>query len=73
MITAGNTPANPVPKDNTDAEFWGLTKREYFAAMALQGILAANKSMPISEIGNVGKVSAFFADELIEALNEEAK
>ena len=50
----------------------GLTKREYFAAMAMQGILANN------EEGNtqwnyavIGKHSVLAADALIEQLNEK--
>jgi len=43
----------------------GLTKREYFAAMALQGILSSERG------GNNGTVEAAVAhaDLLIEALN----
>jgi hypothetical protein len=56
----------------------GLTKREYFAARAMQGMLA-NKSIFNGEIeGNhdaenydfIGKEAAFIADALIKALNE---
>jgi len=50
---------------------YGLTKREYFAAMAMQGILANN------EEGNtqwdytvIGKHSLLAADALIEELNK---
>ena len=58
----------------------GLTKREYFAAAAMQGILA-NKAMvkkindyadtqdeDINEL--LGEVATEFADGLIEALNK---
>lgn len=50
----------------------GLTKREYFAAMALQGIMSDPnrehnaKSIPYSEL------AVRMADYLIEALNREA-
>lgn len=46
----------------------GLTKREYFAALALQGILACPT---ISGITVEGAVK--LADKLIEELNKEIK
>lgn len=58
--------------------FTGLTKREYFAAMAMQGLLS-NVTVFNGEIqGNhsaenldfVCKESAYLADALIKALNE---
>lgn len=60
---------------------WGLTKREYFAAMALQGFLAngldkANAhalatfgdGLPIKD--GVSELAVSFADALINALKE---
>lgn len=45
----------------------GLTKREYFAAMALQGLLAkGTNAMP--EV--FAKAAVIAADELIKSLNE---
>jgi len=69
---------------DTRVEQWGLTKREYFAAMAMQGIIGG----PLSQVGSSGdaekdtvavanmvkNTSAFavrYADALIEALNKE--
>lgn len=58
-------PANAFP---TDALNSGLTKRELFAAMAMQGMLA--------DSGGSGEISAYavsavkIADALIAALNE---
>lgn len=57
----------------------GLTKREYFAAMALQGILSGNPHDLVSEAENqdlltkdaVAVTSLEFADALIAALNQE--
>jgi hypothetical protein len=43
----------------------GLTKREYFAAMALQGLLGNNNNYVYSVISAVE-----FADDLIEELNK---
>jgi len=46
----------------------GLTKREYFAAMALQGLLA-DPSTIISK--NVAQDAVKLADHLIQALNND--
>lgn len=46
----------------------GLTKREYFAAMAMQGILASDNSLPIPV---VAYDSIKMADALIGQLNED--
>lgn len=45
----------------------GLTKREYFAAMAMQGILSG-KGSTINPIRTAND-AVMFADELIKALN----
>lgn len=45
----------------------GLTKREYFAAMAMQGLLAESK---INE-ATVAILAVDYADELIKRLNKE--
>ena len=52
----------------------GLTKREYFAAMAMQGLLSTNGSyFPDTQfMGELAaKASVKYADALINALNEE--
>jgi len=47
----------------------GLTKREYFAAMAMQGyITAGSQSMPDSE--TISNYAVIAADALITALNK---
>jgi hypothetical protein len=50
----------------------GLTKREYFAAMAMQGMIATDpKISPVEDLGSdVANWSVLFADALIEALNK---
>jgi hypothetical protein len=48
----------------------GLTKREYFAAMALSVLVYHER--PIDFKG-CSEIAVTFADELIEALNREAK
>ena len=47
----------------------GLTKREYFAAMAMQGYISCGKSSVIS-ITTLAECSVQQADALIKALNE---
>ena len=45
----------------------GLTKREYFAAMAMQGLLASNL---VFEKGACAKNAVRYANELLEALEK---
>jgi hypothetical protein len=49
----------------------GLTKREYFAAIALQGILGHNKLYHRDGFMNPCIDAVKMADELIKALNNE--
>lgn len=54
----------------------GLTKREYFAAMALQGMLAAsnlNNNPEYLDQNAFTKHAVSLADKLIKALNEDSK
>lgn len=59
--------------DNTYS-YGGLTKREYFAAMALQGLLAHDPVVSIHGEESLGERmanwSVVYADALIEALNK---
>lgn len=50
----------------------GLTKREYFSAMAMQGIIAGCYANPnaTAHFGDVSKDSLGYADALIAALNK---
>lgn len=65
--TNPNQPAFACASDAGHQE--GLTKREYFAAMALQGVLANpdNHSTNLQ----LAIVSVAMADDLIKALNNE--
>lgn len=47
---------------------YGLTKREYFAGLAMQGLLSEGSTGSFEDIA---KESVKFADELIKALNNE--
>jgi hypothetical protein len=59
-------PDEPIqPIEYSDNYSNGLTKREYFAAMALQGLLANNNNYMYSVISAVE-----FADDLINELNK---
>lgn len=44
----------------------GLTKREYFAAAAMQGLLANSKNLQVV----IGESAVIMADALIKALNK---
>jgi len=68
-MTKPNDPAFPVSPSDYSAKH-GLTKREYFAAMAMQGLLADGKRS-----SDIFESSVNFADMLIEKLNstENAK
>jgi len=47
----------------------GLTKREYFAAMAMQGLLAGDSYSTL----DIAKLAVDQADRLINELNRSAK
>lgn len=69
-MTDPETTAYPIRHE--DGIGIGLTKRELFAAMAMQGLLsdAENSTRSLSIVADVGKASVNFADALIKALNE---
>lgn len=55
-----------------NVNFGGLTKREHFAAMAMQG-LCANEHVTALDESYIAKFSVQQADALIEALNKESE
>lgn len=57
------------PDPNRDDEF-GLNKREYFAAMALQGFVAATRYNSDSDIEYFAQIAVQAADALITELNK---
>jgi hypothetical protein len=65
MRTKAKGPAFPLISDEGYIINAGLTKREYFAAMALQGLLSNNNNYVYSV-----KSAVEFADDLIEELNK---
>ena len=76
--TNGNDQAFPLSGKNSDAEA-GLSKREHFAALALQGLLATPED-PSDQYDGVktfadlrkhfARKAVEYADDLIAALNE---
>lgn len=70
MSTEKNDAVHPVEQFQHYSSF-GLTKREYFAAMAMQGILADRDNQGYS--GNILAIAhdaVKMADELIAQLNQ---
>lgn len=51
----------------------GLTKREYFAAMAMQGSCASESGEWNYQNGEIAKLACARADALIDALNVKQK
>jgi len=58
------------PNDQAFATPNGLTKREYFAALAMQGMLANENSWHVSEY-TIAQAAIGQADALINELNKE--
>lgn len=68
-MTHGNDSVYPVFINETNIPQWGCTKREHFASMAMQGMLANTEwALPMKDIAT-DAVNA--ADALINALNEK--
>lgn len=88
-IKNGDMPANPVRGNNgllwdsKDATHLkedrcaGLTKREYFAGLAMQGFISSAKGFTLDQlrmehiIKGVAKASAQYAEALLEELDNE--
>lgn len=68
--TNGDDPAFARARAEAYTDEWqeGLTKREYFAAKAMQGLIA-NPSTNDS-FGEIAKNAVFMTDALIEQLNK---
>lgn len=73
--TLANEPINPILDSAGNGCFKGLSKREYFAAMAMQGLLVNYQRD--DRFGNhpgnpiVAEMAVEQADALMKALNEE--
>lgn len=67
MTTKADQPINPISSEHY-SDFHGLTKREYFAAIAMQGLLAEGHYSKF-----IAEKSCAMADLLIEELNKKEK
>lgn len=73
-MSNANEPINPVQDSQTHV-YWGLTKREYFAAMAMQGLLA-NPYLHNDadfDLDHAADVSVRASDALLKKLNPDAE
>lgn len=68
METNANKPINVI-EYNKHYAFIGLTKREYFAALAMQGIISNKDGLDI-KIERIVESAVDTADALIEELNK---
>lgn len=66
-----NEPAYPFVSEDGYPHV-GLTKREYFAGLAMQGLLSNSSVIKDNngKLDNYGKAAVELADALLEALNE---
>lgn len=72
-----NDPAFPVPDRRQFHDEWpnsdpdGLSKRQLFAAMAVQGMLANSKqTIDADDAEAIPRLAVWFADALLKALNK---
>ena len=70
-----NEPAFPLKKDGPggyEEKWYGLTKREYFAAMVMQGLLDKVDIERFIErdVGHVARTAVYTADALIAELEK---
>jgi hypothetical protein len=75
-MTNANDPINHhLTYDQTsghaNGEIEGLTKREYFAAMAMQGFMIGRSYLHADTSEKIAEYSVLQADVLITALNEK--
>ena len=69
MIDPADEPAFPNGLDSPHVDPSGLTKRELFAAMAMQGLLAANEA-ETQTFGDIAEDAVRMTDALIAELNK---
>jgi hypothetical protein len=53
-----------------NSHYWGLTKREYFAGLAMQGMLANRDARGFDAI-ITAEISIKYADEILTQLEDE--
>jgi hypothetical protein len=64
------TPLKDGQKTGWEVKFGGLTKREYFVAMAMQGLLSNPSMIDSTDFEWIAQHAAVCADIIIEKLNE---
>jgi hypothetical protein len=64
---SANDPAFPLHPDIQEPWMNGLTKREYFAAMAMQGLLASFNQHDVTNFTEFASDAFLMADAMIEA------
>lgn len=76
--TLANDSINIILTEDKNEYHSGLTKREYFAAMAMQGLLTRipkryndETDLGVIESTRIAEESVIMADKLIKALNNE--
>lgn len=71
MIKRETDPNEPIDSAllNTVVRYSGLTKREYFASMAMKGIITNKDGLDI-KIERIAESAVDMADALIEELNK---
>lgn len=70
----GNEPTNPTYFKDGEIDGCGLTKREYFAGLLLQGFIANSSICPFIEQGHrkiLAQEAVIMSDELLKALENE--
>lgn len=68
-MTNGDLPIHPISNNDMPCRNVGLTKREYFAALAMQAMLTNEKLSGAHVL--YGSNSVKFADALLEELERE--
>ncbi len=75
METNGNLSAYPIDQSINSHQIkdsrMGLTKREYFAGLALQGLLSAGNMKSTLNFIQVSEIAVEFADALLLTLSKE--
>jgi hypothetical protein len=64
------TSIGPYGGDRMECTDGGLTKREYFASMAMQGLIVNRHAQDLHDQTKVAKFAVEMADALIDALNK---
>ncbi|PHS02157.1 MAG: hypothetical protein COA78_22180 [Blastopirellula sp.] len=75
MSSIANDPINCTRIADPDQapEHYGLTKREYFAGLAIQGNMAWFESRDVEDLEGMAHDCVLFADYLIKELEKEKK